>query len=47
MRYFRVRICLLSLSFLVFAKLLGYLSIVVKLSLVFAKLCSIAWVFEH
>ena len=27
-------------------RLLGYLSIVVKLSLVFAKLCSIAWVFE-
>ena len=27
-------------------RLLGYLSIVVKLSLVFATLCSIAWVFE-
>ena len=44
-------ICLLSLSCLLFlrscVRLLGYLSIVVKLSLVFAKLCSIAWDFEH
>ena len=28
-------------------RLLGYLSIVVKLSVVFAKLCSIAWVFVY